>query len=220
MYIKRFAVVVLVLIAAYFLVSISFALWRHDSEVVFNLTISEPENEEGCCCDNVTYTTIQEGIDVLRDEVYNCINNKLENYKDMLEARIVELNNLPFGGITLAELQAECGQYRNVDLVKFGNCINKYADCIDQLSDFYRHSTKAERNAVPDFWTQSNNLWTLHTQLWNKRNVLYGIVNEVWDAGEAKIDYDNDSDGHGGNDDHDGNDGHNGNNGNNGNDGH
>ncbi|MDT3699987.1 MAG: hypothetical protein RO469_11245 [Thermincola sp.] len=183
---KQGIIIVFILIASYFLTTESFALWKQDAEVKFTLNISQPQ-EEGFGCGN--YSTIQEGIDMLKDIKYNYIYNKMDQFESELAARVIELNNLPFGGITLAELQEECNNYRNVDITGFGTIINKYGDCINKLADFYRNSTQEEKNQVPDFWDQHNTLWDLHTQLWDKRQGLYDAVNAVWQAGEAKIDY-------------------------------
>ncbi|HHW31913.1 MAG TPA: hypothetical protein GXX20_09625 [Clostridiaceae bacterium] len=109
----------------------------------------------------------------------------------MLYARIDELNNLPFGGITYEELDAEVNKYRNVDIEGFGNCIETYGNCIVTLGEFYENSTPEEKKQVPNFWTESSGLWILHSQLWTKRSELYIVVSELWTAGQSKINWEN-----------------------------
>jgi|GEM_PF-3228418 len=184
---KKPAVIVLLTLAvSVFLVSGSFAFWRHDAEVKFTLNIAKPEDGEFNCGD---YATIQEGIDLLAEIKYFHIYDMMLDFENELEARVVELNNLPFGGITLQELQAECTDYRNVDIAGFGDIINRYGNCINKLADFYRNSSPEEKAQVPDFWNQHSRLWGLHSDLWVKRQDLYNAVDEVWEAGEEKIDY-------------------------------
>jgi hypothetical protein len=192
-YIKRFIAVltafILILTAA--VINKSYALWRQNAEVKFTLTISQPPQENGCCiCGK--YTTIQEGIDLLKHVQFPKIYGNMDLFKGQLNARAKELENLPFGGITYDELKAEVDQYRDVDIQAFVNCINTYADCIRNLNAFYQNSTEEEKQQVPDFWSQHSNLWSLHTQLWSKHNELYTAVNAVWAAGEKKIDYNKD----------------------------
>ena len=183
---KPAVIIFLILLMSIFLVSASFAFWKHDAEVKFTLNIAQPDDGEFSCGD---YTTIQEGIDLLADIKYFYIYDLMIEFENELDARVVELNNLPFGGITLNELREECNYYRNVDISRFGDIIDQYGNCIRKLADFYRNSSQEEKDQVPDFWTQHTMLWGLHTQLWNKRQDLYDVVEEVWEAGEEKIDY-------------------------------
>jgi hypothetical protein len=176
---------VFVLILSFFLTNASFALWKHDSEVRFTLTISQPQDEFDC----ENYDTIQEGIDIHRDIRYPYIYDRMDQFEAQLEARVIELNNLPFGGITLPELQAECNNYRTIVNSDFAALINGYGQCINKLANFYNNSSQEEKEQVPDFWSQHTMLWELHTQLWNRRQALYTAIDAVWRAGEAKIDY-------------------------------
>lgn len=181
--------IITLLIAALFL-GASYAIWRHDAEVGFRLTIKMPAGSGGEC-PPVEYTTIQEGIRVLKNNVYNCMYNKMESYKNQLNARITELKRLPFGGITYDELSSEVDEYRNVDIAGFGTCINRYGTYINDLAAFYNSSTEDEKNEVPDFWDQHDQLWQLSDQLWHKRQELYDVVDALWSVGESKIDYEN-----------------------------
>ncbi len=184
---KKPAVIILLALAvSVFLVSGSFAFWKQDAEVKFTLNIARPDDGEFSCGD---YATIQEGIDLLAEIKYFHIYDMMLDFENELEARVVELNNLPFGGITLQELQAECTYYRNVDLARFGNIINRYGNCINKLAAFYNNSSPEEKAQVPDFWNQHGELWGLHGDLWVKRQDLYNAVDKVWKAGEKKIDY-------------------------------
>lgn len=192
---KKLSVVVFMLIMSGALCSISYALWRHNTEVRFKLTISQPVHDTDCF--NCTYSTIQEGIDLHKNVQYPKYYNRMDNFKSQLQARITELNNLPFGGITYQELSDECNRYRNVDIAGFGTIIDNFGTCIDKLATFYKNSTKTEKSKVPDFWAQHNNLWDLSDQLWNKRQELYDTVNALWAAGESKIDYNNNGNGNG-----------------------
>ena len=187
--VKKFMVLAAVLLAAAVLLQISYGIWRHDAEVGFRLTITRPADGDCECCNPGTYTTIQEGIDLLKNKVYNCIYNKMESFKSQLNARITELENLPFGGITFEELSAEVKQYREVDIARFGRCITKYGSYINELAQFYRNSPKEEKDKVPNFWDQYDGLWLLSDQLWYKRDELYDVVDDLWAVGESKIDY-------------------------------
>jgi len=171
----------------YFLIDVAFALWNNNSEVKFTLTISQPEQAGDCGCGN--YSTIQEGINLLKNEKYNYINNMMDQFAVLLENRISQLQNLPFGDITFAELNAEVNAYRQVNIKAFGDCIGMYGDCINILSALYRKASQKEKQEVPDFWDQHTQLWNLHGLLWDKRDELYSLVNEVWRVGETKIDY-------------------------------
>lgn len=185
---KRITVIITILIISCFTINFSYALWNHNAEVKFKLTISKPEYDDNdCICGK--YSTIQEGIDLLKYTQFNKFYNRMDRFKSTLQARISQLNGLPFGGITYDELSTECNNYRNVDIAAFGNTINVYGTCINNLATFYRNSPQSEKDKVPDFWTQYNNLWSLSNQLWSKRQELYDMVNQVWSAGEAKIDY-------------------------------
>jgi hypothetical protein len=138
------------------------------------------------------YDTIQEGIDLLKDIQYPKIYNRMDAFENQLEARIVELNALPFGGITYDELSQECNDYRNVDIARLRDCVSTYGQCcINNLTAIYNSLTWEEKCQIPDFWDQHSNLWGLSDQLWNKYDELYDIGNEVWEAGENKIDYNN-----------------------------
>jgi len=187
--IRKLKVFIITLLIAVFLLGTSYAIWKHDAEVSFRLTIKMSAGS-GCeCCNPVTYTTIQEGINKLKNDVYNCIYNKMENYKSKLYARIAELESLPFGDITYEELSAEVQQYRNTDIAGFGTCITKYGKYINDLAAFYNNSSQEKKDEVPDFWQQHDKLWWLSDQLWHKRDELYDIVDDLWDIGESKIDY-------------------------------
>ncbi|NLZ92890.1 MAG: hypothetical protein GX922_02550 [Firmicutes bacterium] len=177
-------IIILILLMSFLVIGTSYALWTQDSEIKFALTISTPPEEEFTCG---TYDTIQEGIDLLKGSKYNFIASRLDNFANMLAARVTELNNLPVGGITWDELLHECAEYRDVANNKFGGYLNKYGQCINKLANFYNQSTPEEKAAVPDFWDQHTALWALHSQLWNKRSTLYTAINEVQEAGETKI---------------------------------
>ena len=187
---KKLSVVALILIVSGALFSISYALWRHNAEVRFRLTITQPVHNE-FECPGCIYNTIQDGIDLHKNVRYPALYDMMDRYKSQLQARVTELNNLPFGGITYQELSAECNRYRDVDITGFGDMITGYGTCIRRLADFFNSSTQEAKNEVPDFWTQHNNLWSLHNQLWSKRQELYDAVNAVWSVGQSKIDYNN-----------------------------
>lgn len=186
--IKKLRLLIITLLTAILFFGTSYAIWRHNAEVSFRLTIKKPADSE-CECDPGTYTTIQEGINRLRINVYNCIYNKMERFKNQLKARITELENLPFGSITYEELSAEVQNYRNVDINGFGKCINKYGSYINDLVKFYNNSSDEEKNEVPDFYDQHDGLWRLSDQLWHKRDELYDVLDALWSVGESKIDY-------------------------------
>lgn len=189
-YIKKLVLIVSILILFVLFLNGSYALWRHNTEVKFTLTISQPEEDYSCCiCGK--YSTAQEGMDLLINVQYPKIFGKMEQFKNQLYARANELDNLPFGSITYDELKAETDHYRNVDIKAFGNCINTYGDCIDTLGDFYDNLSEEEKNQIPDFWDELSGIWNLHSQLWTKRGELYTAVDAVWEAGHRKIDYDN-----------------------------
>lgn len=167
-----------------------YALWRHNTEVVFNLTISEPEQGDGCCVCGM-YDTVQEGIDLLRDVQYPKVYNRLDAFKNQIEARIIELEALPYGGITFDELSQERNQYM-ADIAEFRECVRTYGQCcINTLTAIYNSLTWQEKSQIPDFWTQHSNLWDLSDQLWYKLDELYDVVDEFWEVGESKIDYNN-----------------------------
>lgn len=190
--IKKIALIIVILIAG---ISIffgtSYALWRHNTEVKFNLTISEPEEEDEsdyCVCG--TYNTIQEGIDILRDIQYPRIYNRMDTFENQLCDRISEINDLPYGSITLPELKEERDYYMGI-IDELGSCVRTYGSCcIKGLEKFYKKATKEEQNQVPDFWTQHSELWDLSNQLWSKRNELYDAINAFWEAGLRKINFD------------------------------
>lgn len=176
-----------VLSASRTLINASYALWNHDAEVAFTLTITEPDQggEDFQCG---SYDTIQEGIDLLKDVKFAYIYELMGQFQNELEARVSELNDLPFGGITESELQAECDGYRD-RVENFGTMIHKYGRCINALAQFYNSSSQEEKNQVPNFWSIHTMLWSLHGELWDKRGDLYDGVNEVWETGQEKIDY-------------------------------
>ena len=174
-----------VLLVSIMFIGTSYALWRHDSEIKFTLTISFPENEFNCG----TYDTIQEGLELLKGCKYNFIVRRLDEFAGMLEARIEELNGLPVGGLSWDELREELKQYRKVDMEKYKSYIHKYKGCIDKLADFYRKSTPEEKEKVPDFWDQHKHLYDLHNELWTKWIALYPLINEVERLGQSKIDW-------------------------------
>jgi hypothetical protein len=167
----------------------SYALWNHDAEVTMVLTITPPDpDEEDFECGD--YSTIQEGIYLLRDIKYPYLYEKTDDLQNVLEARIQQLNELPFGGITLEELQAEYDGYQS-KLDNLGTMINKYGQCINALGEFYNNSSQEEKGQVPDFWSIYSSLWNLHTELWVKRGELYNKLSEFWIVGHSKIDYNN-----------------------------
>lgn len=183
-----FAVAVLIMGTVLF-AGTGYGLWGHNADVRFKLTISKPEGEEDFCICG-TYTTIQEGIDLLKDVQYPKIHNRMVAFEDRIRGRIAELNELPFGGITSEELSQEYKQYMNVNIPRFRNHVSTYGShCINELAAFYRRSTKEEQDQVPDFWQQHTHLWSLSDQLWDKLDELYPVVNEFLKAGQKKIDY-------------------------------
>lgn len=188
-FIKKPVWISLTVIFSILLIGTVYAVWSQTSEVKFRITISQSDHGCGDCTGGFRYQSINEGIQLLRQNAYTCLYQKMERYRLQLEARITELNELPFGGITNQKLQDECNRYRNVDIAGFGDCINKYGDLINELATFYNNSSQKEKDEVPDFWTQRSSLWDLRTQLWNKRQGLYNVVDDVWSAGRAKIDY-------------------------------
>jgi hypothetical protein len=185
---RQIFIVVVIIIGTMLFTGISYGLWGHNADVKFKLTISKPEDE--CCCICGTYSTIQEGIDLLRNVQYPKIYNRMDALKEQIEQRITELNALPFGGITLEELQQEYDQYKAKIDVKFYNCIETYGDCIRGLADFYERSSEEEKKQFPNFWKDEHSeLWNLHSQLWTKRSSLYTVLSAFWTAGHQKIDY-------------------------------
>jgi hypothetical protein len=173
-----------ILVASIFLIKTSFALWSHKAAVGFTLNISQPQEEEFCCGH---YTTIQEGINILRDIKYIYIYNKMDQFENALEARVVELNNLPPGGITLEELQEECKNYQNV-AKGLKNIIKQYKHCLDGLADFYRNSSQEDKDEVPDFWDQHNSLCDLQEQLKDEKlKDIEDLIKAVREAGKEKI---------------------------------
>jgi len=188
--IKKILVSVAALLVAALLLETSYGIWRHNAQVSFRLTIARPSGGDSECSPG-TYGTVQEGINLLKNNVYNCMYNKMEKYKKQLNERIKELESLPFGGITQEQLSNEVQEYRNVDIQKFGTCINRYGSYINDLSEFYRNSSEQEKENVPDFWDQYDDLWDLRDQLWHKRDELYDAVDNLWSVGISKIDFNN-----------------------------
>lgn len=183
---KIVSIIVLSIMVAAFLAGTGYGLWGHNTDVKFKLTISQPEEDSCCICG--TYTSIQEGIDLLKNVQYTKICNRMDRFKDRLRARIAELNNLPIGGITKDELSQEIDRYRNVDIKQITECISTYGSCcINELANFYNKSSEKEKMQVPDFWDQHDELWDLSDQLWDRCDELYDIVDEVEKVGKKKI---------------------------------
>jgi len=187
--IKKIALIIVILIVGMSLFfGTSYALWRCNTEVKFNLTISEPEDEFNCCICG-TYNTIQEGIDILKHIQYPRIYNRMDTFENQLWDRISEINDLPYGSITLPELEEERNYYMSI-IDEFGNCVRTYGSCcINNLANFYSNAPTEEQNQVPDFWDQHSELWDLSNQLWSRRNELYNALNAFWEAGLSKINF-------------------------------
>lgn len=182
---RHLKVILLVAAIVTFLVAgTTYALWSQEAKVVFTLTITPPPSDEYTCG---TYDTIQEGLDLLKGEKYYFIDSRFDSFASMLWARVAELNNLPLGGITQADLLQELQGYRDEVNDKFGGYIHKYGQGINKLSNFYNKASKEEKGEVPDFWDQQSHLWDLHSHLWDKHSALYDIITEVQEAGNAKI---------------------------------
>lgn len=187
--IKNLIFVITLLIIVTAIIGTSFALWGHNTEVKFKLSISRPEDDDNSCICG-TYSSIQEGIDLLKDIQYPKIYDRMDAFVSQLQERIIELNNLPYGGITFDELSQERDQYVNVDIMGFKKCIETYGQhCIQNLKEFYEQSPQEEKQQVPDFWAQHDMLWRLSDQLWDRYSELYRVVDEFWEAGERKIKY-------------------------------
>ncbi len=165
-----------------------YALWRHSTSVRFKLTILKPaEDDIGCVCG--TYATIREGIDLLHIQ-HAKIRDRMDEFAARLQARIEEIEALPYGGITYEELKEERNRYVNVDIKNFRDYIITFGShCINGLAKFYNQSSKEEKDQVPDFWEQHGILWDLSDELWDRHDGLYDLVNEFWKAGEKKIDW-------------------------------
>jgi len=186
-YAKKLILSAILLVVAVFLIEKSYGLWDSRTDVRFRLTISWPENGDDCICGK--YTTIQEGIILLRDVQYNKLYSRMDAFEAQLRERIQELNNLPFGGITFDELSQERDYYMNVVIKGFRDCVNTFGSCINGLAKFYNNSAKEEKDKVSDFWDQHKHLWDLSDDLWDRIEPLYDVVNEFWEAGNRKIDY-------------------------------
>ena len=73
-------------------------------------------------------------------------------------------------------------------LAGFGDYINQYGRYINELGSFYSQLPQEEKDKYPDFWTnQFQRLWARFNHLWELRNQLYLLVNEVEQAGYAKV---------------------------------
>lgn len=182
----------MVLILSMICTSVSYGLWRYNSEVRFTLTISQPEVDYGCCiCGK--YTTVQEGLDLLSNVQYPKLYSRMDAFEKQLYARAEEINNMPPGSITYDELEAELEQYEEV-ILGFGNCITIYGDCIENLNKFYSNLPNEEQKEIQNFWVELSKRWTLHSQLWTKRSQLYTAWSAVRTAGLSKVNLKKDED--------------------------
>lgn len=175
---------VIIIILSLLMMTFTFALWNKDTEVRFRLSISSPEDDFVY----PEYDTVSEGLEVIGEDLYTILCNKMGNFDFNLDDRLEELNNLHVGGITQQEVQQECNYYRNVVLAGFGDYINQYGRYINELGSFYSQLPQEEKDKYPDFWTnQFQELWAKFNHLWELRNQLYLLVNEVEQAGYAKV---------------------------------
>ena len=179
--IKKFRIVIPALLLPVLAFNINFALWNHNAEIRFRITITQPAPSY--------YDTIAGGIQY-NINIYESIKRDILSFKQQLMERIDEINELPFGCITQAELSQECLYYRNEVIAGFGERINGFGQAINELTDFYRNSSQEEKDEVPDFWEQHQALWDYFEILWSLRDELYSLVDEFEEAGQGKIYYD------------------------------
>ena len=178
--IRKIKWVIPVLLMPVLIFNISFALWKHDAEIRFRVTISQPAHG--------SYDTILEGIQY-NIAIYERIRPDILSFNQQLTERIAEINDLPYGGITFEELSQERNHYRSVVIPEFRERIQGFAQAINELTVFYKNSSQEEKNEVPDFWDYHQILWDYRVMLDNLCLELDDLVTEFWYAGEEKIDY-------------------------------
>jgi hypothetical protein len=179
------SIILLSAIGASVFLGTGYALWRHNAEVRFSLTISQYEDELlFCVCG--TYSTIKEGIEILRDRQYPGIYSSIDKLVNEIYVRTDEINNLPVGGITFQELSAERSVFMEA-IQMWRSYITQYGTCINTLTQVYNNSSIEEKSQVPDFWSHHSHLWSLRDDLWDKTEEFYNALDEFWEVGEQKI---------------------------------